>query len=581
MATALLTGACSKIEERPNPDPVPGQDGVTVAVACGDAGSETRTSIDPDDWASVRWDKGDRVALWATDGVNRPLDGTVFSIAYYSPEWSKAVFTAKITTPMPEGSYDFFGVYPVPATTSGTQVHYTLSDRQSGEYEGNKHDLLAADVLHAEQLPFFAVSETMFDTPPTHALAFHHKCHILRIEVPDQRNRWGTPVSRIAIDFPTDVVGDVSFDAADPRAPMQLTDGRSTVTLDLAEPFAGGTGKYLWVFIDPTTISGDISFTAYTAEGYRSRTLNASVDKTMEAGKITPITLTIPEELPVSYLDFRVATNNLGEAPQFITIKAPAGVVFRGDGTTQKTFAANAENKYTVAYYTSDYGAQAVAGDFELTFDSEHAIVYGAVRAPASAAQAGRTTVDMTVPYLFEENFDGADDFENRWDSWNAADYAASWCTGRMSGWSGARARVTQGGAGVGIGLTTNRYRGNLITSAMSNLKGNCKLKVTFRGARQCEDSGYNSVGIYMGTTTTTGAPYGDDGIFNTRTKIAVDFVGNASFNNIPAKQYEFVTAEAGSTTRVFWRTDDGTTNWFWYHYEHFFLDDVKISITK
>jgi hypothetical protein len=578
-ATALLTCACTKNEEKPNPEPIPphGKE-VTVAIACGDAGADTRTSIDPGDWATTRWDGDDQISLWATDGTNWPLNATTFSLAYFSPEWSKALFTATIAS-MNEGDYEFYGVYPVPATTNGTQVHYTLPALQSGEYDG-KHDIMAADVLQAGELPIYATSDETMDASPTHSFAFRHKCHILRIEVPDGRDRWGEPIQRMVIDFPTDVVGDVSFDAKTPAAPMQLTNGSSTVTINFAEPFRGNEQRYLWVFINPCQINGNISFTTYTEEGYQSQTLSVPVDKAMEAGKITPITLTLPDELPVSYLDFRIETNNLGENPNSITIQAPAGLVFR-DGGTSKTFPFNAQNIYTLSYYTSFYGSQATAADFQLTFDSEHAIVYSSLRVPASAATAGRTTVNMTIPWLFSENFDGADNFDNRWDAWNAADYAATWCTGRMSGWSGARARVTQNGAGVGIGLTTARYRGNLISAPMSNLKSNCKIRVTFRGARQCEDNNYQNVGVYMGSTTTTGAPYGDDGIFNTKTKIPVDYVSGASFNNIPNKDYTFDINSAGPTTRVFWRTDDGTTNWIWYHYEHFFLDDVRISITQ
>lgn len=59
----------------------------------------------------------------------------------------------------------------------------------------------------------------------------------------------------------------------------------------------------------------------------------------MAAGHITPITLTIPTELPVSYVDFSVTgdSSNLGEEPYNLIIKAPEGMTFR-NGTTEQTF---------------------------------------------------------------------------------------------------------------------------------------------------------------------------------------------------------------------------------------------------
>ena len=85
---------------------------------------------------------------------------------------------------------------------------------------------------------------------------------------------------------------------------MSLTEGSKSITLDLNTPLTDEAENYAWAFINPTTVSGDISFTAYTANGYRSHTLSVPIDREMAAGHITPITLTIPTELPVSYVDF-------------------------------------------------------------------------------------------------------------------------------------------------------------------------------------------------------------------------------------------------------------------------------------
>ena len=72
----LLIGACSRNEEIEQPTSPSG--GVEVAILCDNTKEPqvyslpdgTRTWIDDNDWASTRWDKNDKIALWATaDGM--------------------------------------------------------------------------------------------------------------------------------------------------------------------------------------------------------------------------------------------------------------------------------------------------------------------------------------------------------------------------------------------------------------------------------------------------------------------------------------------------------------------------------
>lgn len=69
---------------------------------------------------------------------------------------------------------------------------------------------------------------------------------------------------------------------------MSLAEGSKSITLDLATPLTDEAENYAWAFINPTTMSGDISFTAYTANGYRSHTLSVSINREMAAGHIIP-----------------------------------------------------------------------------------------------------------------------------------------------------------------------------------------------------------------------------------------------------------------------------------------------------
>ena len=188
---------------------------------------------------------------------NYTLNAQNFSLAYFTPSYSTAVFNSTVAD-MPAGTYTYTAVSPVPESVSGTQVSYQIPAKQTGRYEG-KWDILAADPLTADALPLFEQSDQMLETPPSHAPRFRHKCHALRIEVPAGRNIWGEPITRLVIDFPTEVVGTVSFDAADPSAPMSLTEGSKSITLDLNTPLTDEAENYAWAFINPTTVSGDIS----------------------------------------------------------------------------------------------------------------------------------------------------------------------------------------------------------------------------------------------------------------------------------------------------------------------------------
>ena len=70
----------------------------------------------------------------------------------------------------------------------------------------------------------------------------------------------------------------------------------------------------------------------------------------LEAGRITPVNLTVPQELPVAWIDLSVTGNNLGEEPERFTVRAPEGAKFR-NGTDTCSFEINSQNSYRLCYY--------------------------------------------------------------------------------------------------------------------------------------------------------------------------------------------------------------------------------------
>lgn len=585
----FLIGACSRNEEIEQPTSPSG--GVEVAILCDNTKEPqvyslpdgTRTWIDDNDWASTRWDKNDKIALWATaDGSNYTLNAQHFSLAYFTPSYSTAVFSSTVAD-MPAGTYTYTAVSPVPESVSGTQVSYQIPAEQTGRYEG-KWDILAADPLTADALPLFEQSDQMLETPPSHALRFRHKCHALRIEVPAGRNIWGEPITRLVIDFPTEVVGTVSFDAADPSAPMSLTEGSKSITLDLNTPLTDEAENYAWAFINPTTVSGDISFTAYTANGYRSHTLSVPIDREMAAGHITPITLTIPTELPVSYVDFSVTgdSSNLGEEPYNLIVKAPEGMTFR-DGTTEQTFPIDESNKYTVAFYGDLYGDLLAQQPLQVSFETENALVPQNVSV-ASFTPGEHLPIALKIPYLLSEDFDDKTDFEYKTEATTSNPDGISLSQyGFDEGWTGTRLQVSQKAMRISVRHeTVAQYPGRLDTPPLAYIKPGktVKLKVTFN-ANKDNDYLYCS----FGTLTDTAPKKGNDGLENTL-KEQIDnlnTLSGVSFGNIQGVCTCEVPA-ATNATRLSWLTQrtynftgNGWVSGTWYMY----LDNIRVTIVK
>ena len=73
----------------------------------------------------------------------------------------------------------------------------------------------------------------------------------------------------------------------------------------------------------------------------REASSSQPIDRTLEAGRITPVNLTIPGSLSITRLTFSIAGNNLGETPNTFTVKAPDGALF-SDGSNTQNFTVNA-----------------------------------------------------------------------------------------------------------------------------------------------------------------------------------------------------------------------------------------------
>ena len=320
------------------------------------------------------WSERDTIGVYyrSADDAGSPV-GRAFGCYRAYP--GEALFAAEMPA-MAEGEYSYYGAYPLPERMDGTSVTWHLPAVQSGRYRGysENFDFMLAEPVRGQALTSEAEELSM---------NFIHQCHVMRIQIPEGRNLWGVGVRKLRVEFPRDVVGTMTADMAAPTAPPVLTEGSATVTAVLSEPLHESEedspdGAYVWLFLCPGQVSGTVRFTAYDANGYQSGSLEVEMDRMLEAGRITPVNLTVPQELPVAWIDLSVTGNNLGEEPERFTVRAPEGAKFR-NGTDTCSFEINSQNSYRLCYYDRydgiDNGALMKNGEFTFTYESASAVV--------------------------------------------------------------------------------------------------------------------------------------------------------------------------------------------------------------
>ena len=161
--------------------------------------NESRAALG-DDMRTVRWTDGDNVALWATNASGGgDIAGEIFRYYTQSAE-NAARFTGNMKVAADE--YECVAVYPVPSRVEGRRVTYTLPAVQDGVYR-SELDVMSSDPSSGKLVEVSGGGGVR--------LTMHHRCHALRIRVPEGKNRWGKPVTRLLVEFPREVAGDMSF----------------------------------------------------------------------------------------------------------------------------------------------------------------------------------------------------------------------------------------------------------------------------------------------------------------------------------------------------------------------------------
>lgn len=594
---------CDRNEE-PGGSPVPDQ--VTAYISAS-IGASVRTGLDGvGDGTSgseqpIGWKDGDQFALWGIDDeTGAVFREKIFQLKQYNEVFSSAVFAGDVE-PMPEGSYNYYAVYP--AYENITHIlEYTLPAVQSGEYDPS------LDAMWATTTGGSITASTDADGLAPISLSFRHLFHLMRIEIPEGRNFFDRPIKKLEIIFPQEVVGHFSFyvrdpEGLDPSTVWKWTDESNKVTVTfpdeaLFDASVGDQKRYAWVFIKPGQLKGNISFRAYDADGLPSQRILAPVDKQMQAQHITPVRLSVPTELPpvtfrITCPDTEAYPNFLGEPVTALHVEEwPAGIEALGGNRDVAVVDGVAEMKFI--FREEVINTELPGAEMKVTFESEHAYLNATpctLRIPEELNYEqnkadGHTpyTINHAVPYLFYEDFAGAGgdeyNYAKQTDMSNCA--TANTLDGvNLPGWTGARWQ-TQAGTSLSatayISTTVVHSAGRLDSPALP-LKITHDISVAYDfGGNVSDNRGTNTCAF--GLSTATGPING--GYSNTATyperRIEEFAIGSGgSFTSLPNPK-SITISDAPIGARLSWCCNK-TRGGFMGDFAYIYIDNIKVSV--
>lgn len=558
-AAALAAAGTSCRDAEPASDLPARQVEVSICIP------ETRTALD-DDGLSTRWEKGDRMALWAYAGGTEFFANAPF--VYYGGKpgsGSKALFTGSVSAMQP-GTYTYYAASPVPVRVEGTRVSYDLPAVQDGAWHGERDVLLA----RAEAPELKENRDAASDINPLD-LRFRHKVHAVKVTIPAGRNRFGRPVRRLRVEFPRPVAGRLTWDLAAQDDAPSIEPVSNAVTLEFARPV--GEGDSFWLFIAPGDMTGGaVRFTATDGEEF-SWPIETAAFRNCAAGEITTVTLTVPALRP--QIDYRLTVDpaQLGEAVTEIdAVELPDGYSFPSlDLALRRAerLRANGDGTFALRIFED------MSGDFPaelgLTVGSANTVGVVGELGTGQCTVSGVTASGCTIkaPYLFYENFSGVGDHSTE----NAA-LLTDW---GLYGWSGARAATVAATCimanchvSTHSGITDSRSRGRVDTAPMPIRAGKTlAVSVSF-------DMGYDTQNGALGTGAGNSTATCTFGRTNAAAGPAIDadaafahavfsdrsVSGLSDANNLPDKLTGQRVPGCGSSSRLSWQIYTTKRSW-------------------
>ncbi len=582
LAALLLCQSCG-LEYSPQARPV------EVALGVGGAPA-TRTSPDSD-VKRFTWDEGDRIAVWAKSGDGSyTLESQIFKL-YASTESPNPVawFSATLAAPMSEGAYTYYMCYPLPESLSGTTATFTVPSVQDGDLSGGRDIIISVPSQGGALQP---IGDNVILGQGLN-VQMKHLLHFLRFYIPEGCNLLGEPVERIEFSMPQPLAGKVSVDVTD-ASTAALSGGSSTVTLNLKQTLSESTSdtkQYAAAAVFPPETaygtSGHMQVKLYSANKY------AELDyllagRSFLAGHVTSVALR-PEGVKSRYsLRFTLASNNLGEDLQKITLTLPDGVCW--PGTSSNTYTYTKEDGSLIATGDTFFLETLEKAEFTalsgksvtVSYESESALLSRSV----SLADLSDTTgadVSLDCPYLFFEDFSTVESFSSN-DEYKGSSAGSKGAHTFLDGWSAARAGAQ---AGTAIRIACRRETGLANYSAradspfLSGLKEGktVNLSLSFDYSMNRQGTPKISQTVHIGYISTyDNLKSGDDtGTFPHSFDINETTGSYTNINHNGTYALESVSAPI----RLSWRTVP-ETNWgannntCW-----LYIDNIKVKISK
>ena len=588
MALTLVPCGCGGLDT-----PVPGRKAASAEVVLAVGQSQrTRTAYDADTKSFV-WQQGDNVSVWAesTSGTFA-LEGTSFSLLARKADNASAYFTTKLDSPMAEGTYSYYVTYPVPESVSGTTATFTVPTLQDGKGTGGV-DILVGEPAQGGALQTIAegdepVAEDVMNIKMKHLL------HFLRFYVPEGCNAFGEPVTTIEFSMPKNIAGQVSVDVTD-ASTAALSGGSSSMTLELADPLTDEASSVAVAGIFPPSEAysdTDLMTVKLYSENKEADASSVSLaGRTFAAGHITPVPLKPTGVRNRYWLKFTLASNNLGEDPQKITLTLADGSAWPDGTSSALSWEASdggtidVGDSYVFVTYDESAFRSLSSKSVTVSYESESAIVSETLSL-GDLSSVSHASYSVNCPYLFFEDFSTVESFNSgdKHSSSNVRDKDPK----VFNGWSVARAGAQ---AGTAIRLAAHRewfanYPSRADSPFLSGLKEGktVNLDVQFNYSMGREEGGLGSgtnasQNVYLGyITTSENLSSGDEtGTFPNSFELNET---TGSYENIDHLS-QTTLKEVKAPLRLSWRTVtptySATTNSTCWLY----IDNVKVKIKK
>ena len=581
-------------------------------------GGQTRT-IMQSNGLSTSWQSGDQLAVWAKNSAGEfSFANQIFKA--YGIDGSRGFFTATLNSVMADDTYTYYCCYPAPKAVNGTEVSFDLPAVQDGKVTGGADIMIAEPVQYG---PLAALPE-----PENHTnmrMSMNRMMHQFRFYIPSDNEVIGdAELERIILNFPSGVVGTVTLDVADKTVAPVLTDEVADIQINLAEKLgiSGEEPEYACVAIAPKQFEeGDmLELKAYTEDQIAFFDPIDLCARNFEGGHSTPVRLNVKEMVDYAgIITFTLASNNLGENPNVITLEAPAGCNFGDAGSNVYVYnpgrAIEVGETLTFKFETDEAAYTAFSGQqITVTYDSDNAIVTETLTMP-TITQTGKTYASLNVPYLLFEDFScvyaEGESYGNNSYSQSERDQPGSLLDGYMShtGWNAARFWVKDGAVRINtryqcvkvIMSFASTHYGRLDTPALSAIKSGrqVNLSVSFdAGGYKHTSSSIEISNMKLSVATHTnsgkvdGIPTGATGITSKYDTTVEDIgttydsvnipndSGDNAFGNI-FPSYSASVLGAGSATRICFYPDytvaSGTGNAEF----NVYIDNIKVKIVK